>query len=130
MVMNSMYAIKTSKLTKKFKDKIAVNEIDLFIKEGELFSLLGVNGAGKTTIIKMLSGLILPTSGDILIDNIDMKQDVYKIKQILNVSPQETAIAPNLTVKENLEFMAGVYQIDNIFALFLFRQEKGQKKPT
>ena len=106
-----MYAIKTSKLTKKYKEKVVVNGIDLLIKEGELFSLLGVNGAGKTTTIKMLSGLILPTSGEILIDNMNMKDDVYKIKQILNVSPQETAIAPNLTVKENLEFMGGVYQI-------------------
>ena len=111
--MNNMYAIKTSKLTKKYKEKVVVNGIDLLIKEGELFSLLGVNGAGKTTTIKMLSGLILPTSGAILIDNMNMKDDVYKIKQILNVSPQETAIAPNLTVKENLEFMAGVYQIND-----------------
>ena len=108
-----MYAIKTTKLTKKYKEKVVVNGIDLLIKEGELFSLLGVNGAGKTTTIKMLSGLILPTSGEILINNMNMKDDVYKIKQILNVSPQETAIAPNLTVKENLEFMAGVYQINN-----------------
>ena len=108
-----MYAIKTSKLTKKYKEKVVVNGIDLLIKEGELFSLLGVNGAGKTTTIKMLSGLILPTSGEILIDNMNMKDDVYKVKQILNVSPQETAIAPNLTVKENLEFMAGVYQIND-----------------
>ena len=81
------------------------------IKQGELFALLGVNGAGKTTTIKMLSGLILPTSGDIMIENMNMKKDIFKIKEILNVSPQETAIAPNLTVKENLEFMAGVYQI-------------------
>lgn len=109
--MNSMYSIEISKLTKKYKDKIAVNEIDLFIKEGELFSLLGVNGAGKTTTIKMLSGLILPTSGEIYINNMKMENNVYKIKQILNISPQETSIAPNLTVKENLEFMAGVYQI-------------------
>ena len=108
-----MYSIKTNKLTKKFKDKVAVNEVDLCIKEGELFSLLGVNGAGKTTTIKMLSGLIMPTSGDIFINGMNMKDDVYKIKQILNISPQETAIAPNLTVKENLEFMAGVYQVDN-----------------
>ena len=108
-----MYSIKTNKLTKKFKDKVAVNEVDLCIKEGELFSLLGVNGAGKTTTIKMLSGLIIPTSGDIFINGVNMKDDVYKIKQILNISPQETAIAPNLTVKENLEFMAGVYQVDN-----------------
>ena len=106
-----MIAIETKKLTKKFKDKIAVNEINLNIKQGELFALLGVNGAGKTTTIKMLSGLILPTSGEIIIENMNMKKDIFKIKEILNVSPQETAIAPNLTVKENLEFMAGVYQI-------------------
>ena len=106
-----MYSIETKKLTKKFKDKTAVNEMDLNIKQGELFALLGVNGAGKTTTIKMLSGLILPTSGSIKIENMDMKKETFKIKEILNVSPQETAIAPNLTVKENLEFMAGVYQI-------------------
>ena len=106
-----MNAIEIEKLTKKFKDKLAVNEINLQIHEGELFALLGVNGAGKTTTIKMLSGLILPTSGEIIINNMNMKKDVFKIKEILNVSPQETAIAPNLTVKENLEFMAGVYQI-------------------
>ena len=106
-----MNAIETKKLTKKFKDKIAVNEIDLNIQKGELFALLGTNGAGKTTTIKMLSGLILPTSGSIKILDMDMKKDVFKIKEILNVSPQETAIAQNLTVKENLEFMAGVYEI-------------------
>jgi len=106
-----MFAIEAKKLTKKYKDKVAVNEIDLKIKKGELFALLGVNGAGKTTTIKMLSGLILPTSGEIIIEGMNIKKDVYKIKEILNVSPQEIAIAPNLTVKENLEFMAGVYQI-------------------
>ena len=104
-----MYSIETKNLTKEFKDKIAVNGIDLKIKEGELFALLGVNGAGKTTTIKMLSGLILPTKGDIRILDMSM----LKIKEYLNVSPQETAIAPNLSVKENLEFMAGVYQIKN-----------------
>ena len=103
-----MYSIETRQLTKKFKEKVAVDEINLQIKKGELFALLGTNGAGKTTTIKMLSGLILPTSGDIEIENMDMKKDIFKIKEILNVSPQETAIAPNLTVKENLEFMAGV----------------------
>ena len=108
-----MYSIEIRDLTKKFKDKVAVNNISLKIKEGELFALLGVNGAGKTTTIKMLSGLILPTSGDIIIESMDIKKDTLKIKEILNVSPQETAIAPNLTVKENLEFMAGVYQIKN-----------------
>ncbi len=108
-----MNSIEIKNLTKKYKDKIAVNNMNLNIKEGELFALLGVNGAGKTTTIKMLSGLILPTSGSITISNMDMKKDTTKIKEILNVSPQETAIALNLTVKENLEFMAGVYQIND-----------------
>lgn len=108
-----MYSIEVNGLTKKFKEKVAVNGIDIKIEQGELFALLGTNGAGKTTTIKMISGLILPTSGSIKIKNMDMEKDVFKIKDILNVSPQETAIAPNLTVKENLEFMAGVYKIKN-----------------
>ena len=108
-----MNSIEIKNLTKKYKDKVAVNNISLNIKEGELFALLGVNGAGKTTTIKMLCGLILPTEGNITIEKMDMKKDTLKIKEILNVSPQETAIAPNLTVRENLEFMAGVYQIKN-----------------
>ena len=108
-----MLSIETKNLTKKFKDKTAVNGIELKINEGELFALLGTNGAGKTTTIKMLSTLILPTDGEIKINGLDIIKDRQKIKEILNVSPQETAIAPNLSVKENLEFMAGVYQIPN-----------------
>ena len=108
-----MLAIETNKLTKKFKEKTAVNGINLKINEGELFALLGTNGAGKTTTIKMLSTLILPTDGEIKINGLDIIKDRQKIKEIINVSPQETAIAPNLSVKENLEFMAGVYQIPN-----------------
>ena len=108
-----MLAIETNKLTKKFKEKTAVNGINLKINEGELFALLGTNGAGKTTTIKMLSTLILPTEGEIKILGLDIVKDRQKIKEIVNVSPQETAIAPNLSVKENLEFMAGVYQIPN-----------------
>lgn len=108
-----MIAIKTKGLSKKFKNFTAVDNLNINIYKGELFSLLGTNGAGKTTTIKMLSGLILPTSGTIEIDNKNISKDIIKIKQVLNVSPQETAIAPNLTVKENLEFMAGVYQIKN-----------------
>ena len=108
-----MYSIEIKNLTKKFKNKIAVNNIDLKINEGELFALLGTNGAGKTTTIKMLSTLILPTSGEIKINGLDIEKNKQDIKEILNVSPQETAIAPNLSVKENLEFMAGVYGIKN-----------------
>lgn len=105
--------IQITNLTKKYKEKIAVNNINLTIKEGELFDLLGTNGAGKTTTIKMLSTLILPTEGEIKIAGYDIAKDSVKIKEIVNVSPQETAIAPNLTVKENLDFMAGVYKIKN-----------------
>lgn len=103
--------IKTVNLCKNFKDKKAVIDLNLEIKKGELFSLLGVNGAGKTTTIKMLSTLSNPSSGDIFIKGENLKENPNKIKRIMNLSPQETAIAPNLTVKENLLFMAGVYQI-------------------
>lgn len=108
-----MYEIETFELTKKFKNKVAVNKLNLNIKKGELFSLLGTNGAGKTTTIKMLTTLIEPTSGNINISGLDSKVNKQKIRERINVSPQETAIALNLSVKENLEFMAGVYQIEN-----------------
>lgn len=114
-----MNAIEIKNLQKKFKDKIAVNSINLDIKEGELFALLGVNGAGKTTTIKMLSGLSRPTSGDALIFNKSILNDLEDIKEIIDVSPQETSVAPNLTVKENLEFMAEIYG---------FKKDKSIKK--
>lgn len=106
-----MNAIEIKNLTKRFKDKVAVNNINLEVKEGELFALLGTNGAGKTTTIKMMSTLIMPTDGKIKVLGYDTKKDYMKIREKLNVSPQETAIAPNLSVRENLEFMAGVYKI-------------------
>ena len=108
-----MNAIETKNLTKKYGEHVVVNNLNLQIKEGELFSLLGINGAGKTTTIKMLTGLIPATSGEIIINNMDIQKNKYQIKEILNVSPQETAVAQNLTVKENLDFMAGVYSIKN-----------------
>ena len=108
-----MLAIQTKKLEKKYKDKVAVNKIDLSVKEGELFSLLGVNGAGKTTTIKMLSCLTKPTSGDALIFGNSIKSESNKIKELINISPQETAIGDNLTVYENLEFICGIYSIKN-----------------
>ena len=132
-----MFAIETNNLTKKFKEKTAVHGINLQIKEGELFALLGTNGAGKTTTIKMLSTLILPTDGEIKIEGLDIIKDRQKIKEILNVSPQETAIAPNLSVKENLEFMAGVYQILNkkekineLIKMFKLEEVLNQKAKT
>lgn len=104
-----MTAIKIVNLTKKYKDKIAVNKLNLEIKEGELFSLLGVNGAGKTTTIKMLSCLIKPSGGDAVLLGDSIVNNSLKVKEKINVSPQETAIAPNLTVKENLETIARIY---------------------
>lgn len=108
-----MIEIDIKDLTKKYKDVVAVSNLNIQIKRGEIFSLLGTNGAGKTTTIKILSTLLLPTNGEVKINNLDLIKDKMKIKEIINISPQETAIAPNLTVLENLEFMAGIYQIKN-----------------
>ncbi len=112
-MMNSI-AIQTKNLEKKYGDKVAVDKINLSINEGELFSLLGVNGAGKTTTINMLSCLSKPTSGDALIFNKSILKDTYSIKELMSVSPQETAIAPNLTVRENIVFIANIYGINDI----------------
>ena len=104
-----MQAIKTMGLVKRYQNITAVDGLNLEIQQGELFALLGTNGAGKTTTIKMLSTLILPTDGEIKINGLDIVKDRQKIKEILNVSPQETAIAPNLSVKENLELICGIH---------------------
>lgn len=104
-----MKAIETTALTKRYKDKIAVDALNLTIDQGELFALLGVNGAGKTTTIKMLSCLLRPTSGDALLMGKSIVSQPYEVKKNINVSPQETAIAPNLSVRENLELICGVY---------------------
>lgn len=104
-----MEAIKTVKLTKKYRDVTAVDGLDLRVEQGELFSLLGVNGAGKTTTIKMLSCLTKPTSGDAFLNGNSILSDAAGVKRIIGVSPQETAVAPGLTVKENLELMCGVH---------------------
>lgn len=104
-----MNAIETRQLTKKYKGKTAVKALDLTVKQGELFALLGVNGAGKTTTIKMLSCLTRPTSGDAVLLGDSIISAPQKVKEKINVSPQETAVAPNLTVRENLEMIAGIY---------------------
>ncbi len=101
-----MNAISTKELTKKYKDKLAVNKLNLEIKKGELFALLGVNGAGKTTTIKMLSGLTKATSGEAYIYDYSINKDIDKIKELIDISMQETAIARKLTVEENIEFYA------------------------
>lgn len=104
-----MEAIKTVKLTKRYKDLIAVDSLDLTVKQGELFSLLGINGAGKTTTVKMLTCLTKPSDGDAYLNGNSVVSNSENVKKIIGVSPQETAVAPNLTVKENFELMCGVH---------------------
>ena len=107
-----MSAIQIDCLTKRYKDVTAVNNLSLEIAEGELFSLLGVNGAGKTTTIKMLSCLTSPTSGDALVLGESITQSPAGVKACIGVSPQETAVAMGLTVRENLELICGIYGFD------------------
>ena len=103
-----MTAIEIQGLTKRFGDVLAVDDLTLSIEEGELFSLLGVNGAGKTTTIKMLSCLTRPTAGDARLLGNSIVSDAAAVKSVIAVSPQETAVAPNLSARENLELMCGV----------------------
>ena len=107
-----MNAILTQNLCKTYGGVHAVNDLNLTVKEGELFALLGVNGAGKTTTIKMLSCLTRPTSGDAQILGHSVTNDAINVKKWINVSPQETAVAPNLSVKENLLLICGLYGDD------------------
>ena len=104
-----MDAIQIEGLTKKYRDVTAVDGLSLCISEGELFSLLGVNGAGKTTTIKMLSCLTAPTDGDAYLLKKSIRKNPAEVKSIISVSPQETAIAPGLSARENLELMCGVH---------------------
>ena len=114
-----MHAIKTMELVKQYKNVTAVDKLHLEIMQGELFSLLGVNGAGKTTAIKMLSCLTKPTSGEAMVGGYSIIKEPEQVKRLIGVSPQETAVAPNLSVKENLELICGIHG---------FSKEKKEKK--
>ncbi|MBR3753308.1 MAG: ABC transporter ATP-binding protein [Ruminiclostridium sp.] len=114
-----MQAIKTTALCKQYKNLTAVDNLTLDIPQGELFSLLGVNGTGKTTAIKMLSCLTKPTSGDALVGGYSITTEPEQVKKRIGVSPQETAIAPNLSVEENLALICGIHR---------FSKEKTQEK--
>lgn len=107
-----MNAIKIDGITKRFGNKTAVNHLSLEIREGELFSLLGVNGAGKTTLIKMLTCLLKPNDGEAYILGKSVLTQSSEVKELINLSTQETAVAPNLTVRENLMMIAGIYGMD------------------
>ena len=104
-----MQAIESVDLVKRYKDITAVDRLDLEIPQGELFALLGVNGAGKTTTIKMLTCLAKPTEGDAYVGGYSIRTQPDRVKQVIGVSPQETAVAPNLTVQENLELICGIH---------------------
>ncbi len=104
-----MQAIKTMELVKQYKNITAVDKLHLEIGRGELFSLLGVNGAGKTTTIKMLTGLTKPSGGDAFVGGYSIIKQPEQVKQLIGVSPQETAVAPNLSVKENLKLICGIH---------------------
>ena len=106
------YAIEIKNLTKRYKDLVAVDHLTLDVQKGELFSLLGVNGAGKTTTIKMLCCLTAPDEGDAHLLGHSIKTDAAAVKQLIAVSPQETAVAPGLSVRENLALMCGVHGFD------------------
>ena len=104
-----MRAIQATGLVKRYKELTAVDGLDLEIQQGELFSLLGVNGAGKTTSIKMLTCLTKPTDGDAIVGGYSIAKEPEQVKRLIGVSPQETAVAPNLSVKENLELICGIH---------------------
>jgi ABC-2 type transport system ATP-binding protein len=99
-------------LLKRFEDVIAVDRVSLQVEEGELFGLLGPNGAGKTTIINVLCGLILPTSGSCKVGGFDVQKQKSKVKGLIGVCPQETAIYPYLTGSENVELFGNLYTMD------------------
>lgn len=104
-----MIAIETQEITKSYGEMKAVANVSIKVNKGEVFSLLGMNGAGKSTLIKMLCCLVKPTSGKASVLGHDIMTETSQVKKVIAVSPQETAIAPNLTVYENLELMAGIH---------------------
>ena len=121
---------------KNYKTKQALKGVSFTVKEGETFGLLGVNGAGKTTLIKILCGLTKKTAGKITINGFDLDKDIDRIKEIIDISPQETSVANNLTVKENLEFFANIYGnnseefIGEIVDIFSLREVLSQRAKT
>ena len=131
-----MNIITIDNLCKNYKSKKALDNVSFSIKQGELFGLLGVNGAGKTTLIKILCGLTRKTSGTITINNFNLDKEIDKIKEIIDISPQETSVANNLTVKENLEFFANIYNnndvktINEIIDIFNLNEVLNQRAKT
>lgn len=131
-----MAEIETKQLNKFYKNLQALKDINLGIKENELFGLLGVNGAGKTTLIKILTCLSKQTSGEAYVHGFSVKDNPEKVKEIVDVSPQETAVAHNLTVRENLDFFASLYNtrdeayISSVVNAFSLEEVENQRAKT
>lgn len=131
-----MAEIETKQLNKFYKNLHALKDIDLGIQENELFGLLGVNGAGKTTLIKILTCLSKQTSGEAYVHGFSVKDNPEKVKEIVDVSPQETAVAHNLTVRENLDFFASLYNtrdeayISSVVNAFSLEEVENQRAKT
>jgi len=107
------FAIQTFNLTRTFNELVAVDGINLNIKRGELFALLGPNGAGKTTTINMLCCLLKPTSGTAQVMGYDILKQPFKIKEIIGVSPQETAISEHLNTQENMNLIGRIHSLNS-----------------
>ena len=131
-----MSIITINEVSKNYKSIKALDNVSLEIKKGELFGLLGINGAGKTTLIKILCGLTEKSSGEIVIDKFNLDKDMDKIKEIIDISPQETSVATNLTVRENLDFFASIYNkqasgiIDEVIKVFNLEDVLEQRAKT
>lgn len=131
-----MGIISVESVSKNYKNVKALSNLCLQIEQGELFGLLGVNGAGKTTLIKILCGLTKKSSGNVYINGLDLDTQLNAIKEIVDISPQETSVANNLSVKENLEFFASIYNnsdsqnINEIIQVFKLKEVLNQKAKT
>ena len=132
-------SIEIKGLRKEFGSKVAVRGLTLSVREGSLYALLGVNGAGKTTTIRMLTGLTKPTAGEAYVMGHSIATELPEVKQVVNISPQETSVAPNLTVRENLEFIAGIYgfgkgktkeKVSQMIAQFSMEEVENDKAKT
>ncbi|GGH05015.1 hypothetical protein GCM10007415_46740 [Parapedobacter pyrenivorans] len=105
--------IKTEKLTKRFGDFIATDEITFEVLKGEIFGFLGANGAGKTTAMRMLCGLSTPSSGKATVAGFDVYRQTEQIKQHIGYMSQKFSLYEDLTVLENIRFFGGIYGLDN-----------------
>ncbi len=113
MDTNANYAIEVKELTKRFSHLTAVDKVSFNVKQGEIFGFLGPNGAGKTTTVNMLCTLLLPTTGDALVNNASVTKDPLSVRKSIGIVFQESTLDNHLTVKENLYLHAKLYGLTN-----------------